>query len=50
MQHILKQYITEDIAQADADMDRESLIKLLNKFYNTSYDGFVLITMERLDR
>lgn len=49
MQHMLKQDITEEIAQADADMDKEGLIKLLDKFYGANYNGFVLITMERMD-
>ena len=49
MQHIRKEDITEEIAQADADMDRESLIKLLNRFYGKEYDGFVLMTLERLN-
>jgi hypothetical protein len=49
MQHIRKEDITEEIALADADTDKESLIKLLNKFYGKDYDGFVLITMERVN-
>jgi len=49
MRYILKQDITEDIAQADADTDKESLIKLLNRFYGKDYDGFVLMTLERVN-
>ena len=49
MQHILKQDITEEIAQADADTYKEGLIKLLDIFYGENHNGFVLITMERVD-
>jgi hypothetical protein len=49
MRHIRKEDITEEIAQADADTDKESLIKLLERFYGRDYDGFVLTTLEKVN-
>jgi hypothetical protein len=49
MHHLHKLEITEEIALADGETDKEGLIKRLDRFYSKDYDEFVLITMERVD-
>ena len=47
---IKKEDITETIALRDADMSRDDLIKLLERFYGAEFNDFILVTLMSIDK
>lgn len=44
---INKAAITEELAQSDADMTRDELLKQLEEWYGASFDNFILIHLTK---